>query len=55
MSVGMWVLTPALWEELLTQYGLITDHVDVLTAPDDDTPPACTVVQARRPSTPADG
>ncbi|MEV4333675.1 class I SAM-dependent methyltransferase [Streptomyces sp. NPDC049597] len=54
MSVAMWVLTPVLWEELLTQYGLIADHIDVLTAPD-DTPLSCTLVQARRPPAPADG
>ncbi|MGK7235844.1 class I SAM-dependent methyltransferase [Streptomyces hygroscopicus] len=49
LSVGMWVLTPSLWKHLLTEHGLVADRIDVLTAPEGDTPLSCTLIQARRP------
>lgn len=33
LSVHMWVLTPDLWTQLLTEYGLRVEQVDVLDAP----------------------
>nr|WP_063782431.1 class I SAM-dependent methyltransferase [Streptomyces antibioticus] len=56
LTVQMWVLTPTLWEDLLVDHGLLVDRIDILAAPDDDTPLACTLVQAHRPeSRPAPG
>ncbi|MFH9089359.1 class I SAM-dependent methyltransferase [Streptomyces sp. NPDC017673] len=49
LTVRMWVLTPTLWEDLLVDHGLLVDRIDVLTAPADDTPLACTLVRAHRP------
>jgi SAM-dependent methyltransferase len=55
LSVGMWVLTPALWQDLLVEHGLIADRIDVLTAPEGGTPLSCTLLQARRLAAPSAG
>ena len=52
VSVGMWVLSPNLWADLLVEHGLHVDRVDILTAPEGDTPWSCTLIQAHRPSAP---
>lgn len=49
VRVGMWVLTPTLWEDLLVEHGLLVDRIDVLTAPDGDSPLSCTLIRAHRP------
>jgi SAM-dependent methyltransferase len=46
--VEMWVLTPARWEALLTEHGLIVDQVEVLTAPDGEGLSSCTLLRAHR-------
>ncbi|MFJ9680602.1 class I SAM-dependent methyltransferase [Streptomyces sp. NPDC101194] len=48
VTVGMWVLTPALWEALLVQHGFFVDRMDILTAPNGDSPLSCTLVRAQR-------
>ncbi|MEU9092104.1 methyltransferase domain-containing protein [Streptomyces sp. NPDC048428] len=36
LTVHMWVLTPELWEDLLVEYGLRVEGIDVLDSPDRD-------------------
>ncbi|MFG3136577.1 methyltransferase domain-containing protein [Streptomyces sp. NPDC048211] len=36
LTVHMWVLTPELWEDLLVEYGLRVEGIDVLDSPDSD-------------------
>lgn len=36
LTVHMWVLTPELWEDLLVEYGLRVEKIDVLDSPDSD-------------------
>lgn len=48
LTVRMWVLAPALWEDLLREYGLVVEQMDILTAPGEDNPVACTLFQVRR-------
>ncbi|MEU9337966.1 methyltransferase, FxLD system [Streptomyces sp. NPDC048290] len=50
LMVPMWALTPDRWQALLAEHGLVTDAVVVLSAPDEDDPVSCTLVQARRPA-----
>ncbi|MGW5680009.1 methyltransferase, partial [Streptomyces sp. NPDC003860] len=50
LTVPMWVLTPARWQALLAEHGLVTGTADVLTAPDEDDPLSCTLIQAHRPT-----
>ncbi|MFP8885497.1 class I SAM-dependent methyltransferase [Streptomyces mangrovi] len=47
LTVRMWVLTPELWEDLLTKHGLVVDQVDVLDAPEDGDPLSCRLFQVR--------
>ncbi|MER7046470.1 methyltransferase domain-containing protein [Streptomyces jumonjinensis] len=37
-TVPMWALTPARWQALLAEHGLVTDAADLLAAPDGDDP-----------------
>lgn len=51
LTVEMWVLAPAVWENLFAEQGLVVERIDVLTAPDvDDNPVACSLFQVRRPA-----
>ncbi|GGZ49682.1 hypothetical protein GCM10010387_49940 [Streptomyces inusitatus] len=50
LTTPMWALTPARWQALLAEHGLVTDAADVLTAPEEDDPLSCTLIQARRPA-----
>jgi SAM-dependent methyltransferase len=42
----IWVLAPALWKSLLAGYGFVIDRIDVLEAPEGDSPLRRTLVQA---------
>ncbi|WP_019070674.1 NUDIX domain-containing protein [Streptomyces hokutonensis] len=42
------MLAPSLWEDLFVEQGLVVDQIDVLTAPDEDNPVACSLFQVRR-------
>ncbi|MFB7322467.1 NUDIX domain-containing protein [Streptomyces sp. NPDC056190] len=44
----MWVLTPQLWEDLLTEHGFQVEGVELLTAPEPDNPGILQLVRARR-------
>ncbi|MFD9903542.1 NUDIX domain-containing protein [Streptomyces sp. NPDC059063] len=44
----MWVLTPQLWEDLLTDHGFTVEAVDLLRAPRDDSPVITQLIRARR-------
>ncbi|MEU8483375.1 NUDIX domain-containing protein [Streptomyces sp. NPDC048641] len=48
IPVDMWVLTPRLWEDLLTSYGFQVEAVNLLTAPAADTPAVQQLIRARR-------
>ncbi|RVU28078.1 class I SAM-dependent methyltransferase [Streptomyces antnestii] len=48
IPVEMWVLTPHLWEDLLTAYGFRVEEVQLLTAPDTDSPVVQQLIRARR-------
>ncbi|MFD4554894.1 SAM-dependent methyltransferase [Streptomyces sp. NPDC058469] len=45
LGVDMWVLVPALWENLFVEQGLVVDQIDILSAPDEDNPVACSLFQ----------
>lgn len=49
VTVEMWVLTPALWESLLTDCGLLVDQVELLASPTEGDPLTCTLLRAHRP------
>jgi 8-oxo-dGTP pyrophosphatase MutT (NUDIX family) len=49
ITVHMWVLTPDLWTELLTEYGLRVEHVDVLDAPQAGNHASYRLFQVTRP------
>ncbi|MEU3732271.1 class I SAM-dependent methyltransferase [Streptomyces sp. NPDC033538] len=44
----MWVLTPGLWETLLTEHGFTVEGYELLTAPDNGNPAVLQLVRARR-------
>ncbi|WP_067392231.1 bifunctional class I SAM-dependent methyltransferase/NUDIX hydrolase [Streptomyces sp. F-3] len=44
----MWVLTPRLWEKLLTDHGFTVEAVELLRAPGADSPAVVQLVRARR-------
>ncbi|MFI2413767.1 NUDIX domain-containing protein [Streptomyces sp. NPDC018947] len=44
----MWVLTPRLWEALLTEHGFTVEGCELLTAPDGDNPAVVQLIRARR-------
>lgn len=48
IATHMWVLTPQLWEDLLTDHGFTVEAVDLLRAPQDDNPGVIQLVRARR-------
>ncbi|WP_328416173.1 bifunctional class I SAM-dependent methyltransferase/NUDIX hydrolase [Streptomyces violaceus] len=48
-TVHMWVLTPDLWTELLTEYGLRVEHVDVLGTPQAGNHASYRLFQVTRP------
>ncbi|MEV7237568.1 NUDIX domain-containing protein [Streptomyces sp. NPDC051020] len=48
IATQMWVLTPQLWEGLLTDHGFTVEAVDLLRAPQDDNPVVIQLVRARR-------
>ncbi|WP_116211656.1 class I SAM-dependent methyltransferase [Streptomyces olivoreticuli] len=48
LTVRMWVLTPALWEDLLVDAGFLVADITVLPAPGKDDPVTCTLITARR-------
>ncbi|MET9424624.1 MULTISPECIES: class I SAM-dependent methyltransferase [unclassified Streptomyces] len=48
IATRMWVLTPHLWEELLTDHGFTVEAMDLLCAPQDDNPVVIQLVRARR-------
>ncbi|GAA2254307.1 hypothetical protein GCM10010232_49180 [Streptomyces amakusaensis] len=50
LTTPMWALTPARWQALLAEHGLVTDAADVLTSPDEGDLLSCTLIQARRPA-----
>ncbi|MBB3081080.1 8-oxo-dGTP pyrophosphatase MutT (NUDIX family) [Streptomyces violarus] len=50
ITVHMWVLTPDLWTELLTEYGLRVEHVDVLDTPQADDHASYRLFQVPRPA-----
>lgn len=49
VTVQMWVLTPELWTELLTEYGLRVERVDVLDPPQDGNQASYRLFQVTRP------
>ncbi|AXE84246.1 bifunctional class I SAM-dependent methyltransferase/NUDIX hydrolase [Streptomyces sp. Go-475] len=49
VTVQMWVLTPDLWAELLTEYGLRVERVDVLGTPQDGNQASYRLFQVTRP------
>ncbi|MFI8943180.1 bifunctional class I SAM-dependent methyltransferase/NUDIX hydrolase [Streptomyces syringium] len=48
LTTSMWVLTPALWEDLLVEAGFLVEDVTVLPSPADDDPVRCQLITARR-------
>ncbi|MDL5200130.1 NUDIX domain-containing protein [Streptomyces sp. ALI-76-A] len=58
-GVPVWVLTPELWTDLLTEHGLRVEHVDVLDSPAGDDPASHRLFRVVRPvrvsSRPRDG
>ncbi|CAM5313533.1 bifunctional class I SAM-dependent methyltransferase/NUDIX hydrolase [Streptomyces abikoensis] len=48
LTTPMWVLTPALWEDLLVESGFLVENVDLLPSPMDDDPVVCQLITARR-------
>lgn len=48
LPTRMWVLTPQLWEDLLTEHGFIVEAVDLLRALQDDNPVVIQLIRARR-------
>ncbi|MEW2486539.1 class I SAM-dependent methyltransferase [Streptomyces sp. NPDC048411] len=48
IATQMWVLTPQLWEDLLTDHAFTVEAVDLLRAPQDDNPVVIQLVRARR-------
>ncbi|WP_461077842.1 bifunctional class I SAM-dependent methyltransferase/NUDIX hydrolase [Streptomyces deserti] len=50
VTVRMWVLTPELWTELLTEHGLRVEHVDVLDAPQADGHASYRLFRVTRPA-----
>ncbi|MFE7712585.1 NUDIX domain-containing protein [Streptomyces sp. NPDC057486] len=44
----MWVLTPQLWGDLLTNHGFTVEAVDLLRAPEGDNPVVIQLIRARR-------
>jgi SAM-dependent methyltransferase len=49
LTVHKRVLTPGLWESLLTRHGLVIERIDVLDAPEPAHPVSCRLIHARRP------
>lgn len=48
IPVDMYVLAPPLWEDLLTEYGLRVEAMNLLTSPDSDNPVSHQLIRARR-------
>ncbi|WP_330461633.1 class I SAM-dependent methyltransferase [Streptomyces sp. NBC_00820] len=48
LPTQMWVLSPQLWEELLTEYGFRVETIDLLHHPDGSTPVIQQLIRARR-------
>ncbi|MFJ3640505.1 bifunctional class I SAM-dependent methyltransferase/NUDIX hydrolase [Streptomyces sp. NPDC090108] len=48
LPTQMWVLTPHLWEDLLTEYGFRVEATDLLHHPDEDVPVIQQLIRARR-------
>lgn len=48
LPTQMWVLTPQLWEDLLTEHGFRVEAVDLLHHPDPSTPVIQQLIRARR-------
>ncbi|MEU2874052.1 class I SAM-dependent methyltransferase [Streptomyces olivoreticuli] len=48
LTTPMWVLTPALWEDLLVETGFLVENVTLLPSPVDDDPVVCQLITARR-------
>jgi hypothetical protein len=46
--VGMWVLAPQLWEDLLVQHGLTMQAVTAIDSPKPDNHVSCRLCAARR-------
>ncbi|MEV8476381.1 bifunctional class I SAM-dependent methyltransferase/NUDIX hydrolase [Streptomyces sp. NPDC051173] len=51
LATPMWVLTPALWEDLLVEAGFLVEDVTLLPSPVDDDPVVCLLITARRQQT----
>ncbi|MEW2611806.1 bifunctional class I SAM-dependent methyltransferase/NUDIX hydrolase [Streptomyces sp. NPDC047880] len=49
VTVHMWVLTPELWTELLTEYGLRVEGIDVLDTPEDGNRASYRLFRVTRP------
>ncbi|MFI1798817.1 bifunctional class I SAM-dependent methyltransferase/NUDIX hydrolase [Streptomyces sp. NPDC020379] len=48
LTTPMWVLTPALWEDLLVEAGFLVENVTLLPSPVADDPVVCLLITARR-------
>ncbi|MDI3408937.1 class I SAM-dependent methyltransferase [Streptomyces cavernicola] len=48
IPVQMWVLTPQVWQHLLTDTGFVVDDIQLLSAPDADNPVIHQVICTRR-------
>ncbi|MGY0021637.1 bifunctional class I SAM-dependent methyltransferase/NUDIX hydrolase [Streptomyces sp. cg35] len=48
LPVHMWVLSPQLWEDLLTENGFRVEAIDLIRAPDADSPVVHQLIRARR-------
>ncbi|MFC3572448.1 bifunctional class I SAM-dependent methyltransferase/NUDIX hydrolase [Streptomyces yaanensis] len=48
LATQMWVLTPQLWEDLLTEYGFHVEAIDLLRHPDHSAPVVQQLIRARR-------
>ncbi|MFF4408437.1 NUDIX domain-containing protein [Streptomyces sp. NPDC001407] len=48
LTTPMWVLTPALWEDLLVESGFLVKTIDLLPSPKDDDPVVCQLITAHR-------
>ncbi|MFF3565061.1 NUDIX domain-containing protein [Streptomyces sp. NPDC002574] len=48
LTVRMWVLDPAVWAGLFARHGLVVEQTDILRAPEEDNPLACSLFRVRR-------
>ncbi|MCC3768818.1 NUDIX domain-containing protein [Streptomyces sp. UNOC14_S4] len=48
LTTPMWVLTPALWEDLLVEAGFLVEDVTLLPSPVEGDPVVCQLITARR-------